>query len=160
MSGTSELSGLALMNRPVHRALVLLSTAWVGSLWTIGYLVAPTLFKTVPDSAMAGTIAGQLFHVEAWWSVVCAILLTGLHYYQFKNVPRLVLGMLFCTLIGYFALHPFMAELRASGLDNPDIRRQFGLLHGISSGIYLLQSVLGAMWVLRGYAPDNREVAR
>ncbi|MCE2832533.1 MAG: DUF4149 domain-containing protein, partial [Oxalobacteraceae bacterium] len=45
---------------------VLLVTFWVGSLWTVGYLAAPTLFATLPDRALAGSIAGSLFRVEAW----------------------------------------------------------------------------------------------
>ena len=131
-----------------ERARLLITTAWVGSLWTVGYLVAPTLFSTLSDTALAGTIAGRLFYVEACFSVVCALLLSAFSLYQYKRLSWLVLGMLFCTLTGYFALHPFMADLRAAGLTNPEIRWQFGMLHGISSGIYLMQSILGAMLVL------------
>ena len=138
------------MNTPWNRARLLITTAWVGSIWTIGYLVAPTLFKTLADTAMAGTIAGQLFFVEAWFSVACAAMLIVISFYQRQNIPRLVVGMLACTAIGYFALHPFMANLRAAGLSNPDVKWQFGVLHGLSSGIYLMQSILGAMLVLRG----------
>jgi len=138
------------MDTPWNRARLLITTAWVGSIWTIGYLVAPTLFKTLADTALAGTIAGQLFSVEAWFSVVCALMLIVISIYQRQHFPKLVLGMLVCTLIGFFALHPFMANLRAAGLANPDVKWQFGILHGVSSGIYLMQSVLGAMLVLRG----------
>jgi hypothetical protein len=138
------------MNTSWNRARLLITTAWVGSLWTVGYLVAPTLFKTLADTTLAGTIAGQLFLVEAWFSVICALMLIVISLYQRQNFPKLVLGMLVCTLIGYFALHPFMANLRAIGLSNPDAKWQFGVLHGISSGIYLMQSVLGAMLVLSG----------
>ncbi|PRC93143.1 DUF4149 domain-containing protein [Solimicrobium silvestre] len=140
------------------RAQLLITTAWVGSLWTIGYLVAPTLFKTLTDSSLAGTIAGQLFYVEACLSVVCALLLLGIALYQRKRLPKLVLGMLLCTILGYFVLHPFMAELRAAGLTNPDNKWQFGMLHAISSGFYLMQSVLGAMLVLE-HLNKNVEVA-
>jgi len=138
------------MDTPWNRARLLITTAWVGSIWTIGYLVAPTLFKTLADTALAGTIAGQLFSVEAWFSVVCALMLIVISIYQRQHFPKLVLGMLVCTLIGFFALHPFMVNLRAAGLANPDVKWQFGILHGVSSGIYLMQSVLGAMLVLRG----------
>ena len=54
---------------------VLLVTFWVGSLWTVGYLAAPTLFATLPDRALAGSIAGSLFRVQAWVSVGCGLLL-------------------------------------------------------------------------------------
>ncbi len=137
------------MNTPWNRARLLITTAWVGSIWTTGYLVAPTLFKTLADTALAGTIAGQLFAVGAWFSVVCAAMLIVISFYQRQRLPKLVVGMLACTLIGYFALHPFMASLRAAGLANPDVKWQFGVLHGVSSGIYLMQSILGAMLVLR-----------
>lgn len=131
-----------------ERAQLLITTAWVGSLWTIGYLVAPTLFYVLHNTSVAGTIAGQLFYVEACFSVVCALLLSGISIHQHQRFPWLVLSMLFCTLTGYFALHPFMANLRALGLTNPDIKWQFGILHMMSSGIYLMQSGLGAMLVL------------
>ncbi len=132
----------------LERARLLLITAWVGSLWTVGYLVMPTLFVVIADSALAGTIAGKLFYVEACFSVGCALLLSGFSWFQYKRLSGLVLGILFCTLIGYFALHPFMANLRAAGLTNPDIKWQFEMLHAASSGLYLMQSVLGALLVL------------
>lgn len=136
------------MSTACERARLLVTTAWVGSLWTVGYLVAPTLFATLSDTALAGTLAGRLFYVVACFSIGCALLLSAISLYQYKRLPRLVLGMLLCTLIGYFVLYPLMANLRAAGLTNPEIKWQFGLLHGISSGVYLMQSMLGAMLVL------------
>ncbi len=149
------------MDTALNRARLLLTTAWVGSGWTIGYLVAPTLFKTLPDSALAGTIAGHLFQVQAWFSVTCAVSLMGLLLVGRSRISRLIPGMLACTLLGYFALHPFMAHLRELGLNDSDVKWQFGVLHGISSGIYLLQSILGAMLVLGELSrPDPKLEAR
>ena len=48
----------------------LIVTFWVGSMWTVGYLVAPALFATLPERALAGSIAANLFRIEAWVSVV------------------------------------------------------------------------------------------
>ena len=145
------------MNTPLHRARLLITTAWVGSGWTVGYLVAPTLFGTLTDRALAGTIAGQLFQVEAWLSVGCALILMILARWQRARISWLIPGMLVCTLLGYFALHPYMAQLREMGLNDPDVKWQFGVLHGISSGIYLMQSVLGAMLVLDGLTPTDKK---
>ena len=39
----------------------ILLTLWVGGLWVIGFVVAPTLFATLPETSMAGTVAGSLF---------------------------------------------------------------------------------------------------
>ena len=144
----------------VPRVRRLVMTVWVGSLLTIGYVVAPTLFATLADSILAGSIAGRLFRIEAWIGVVSAVLLLGLvrlasHDQDDKARKRttwLVGGMLACILAGYFALQPFMSELReaaaASGGMTGDIKARFGLLHGISSAFYLIESVLGLALVL------------
>jgi hypothetical protein len=143
------------------RARLLVVTLWVGSLWTVGYVVAPTLFATLTDRMLAGTIAGALFRIEAWLSVFCAVILMLLaktssgewNSGQRKVWVGLVLGMFACTLIGYFGLQPFMAALRESsgpgGVMASDARTHFGILHGISSGIYLVQSLLGVALVLK-----------
>jgi hypothetical protein len=106
------------------------------------------LFKTLADQALAGTIAGQLFFVEACFSILCGLALLGISFREHQKLSRTVIGMLLCTLLGYFALHPFMADLRAAGLSNSDVRWKFGALHGLASGFYLMQSILGAMLVL------------
>jgi hypothetical protein len=150
-----------LMPMLASRARLLIVTLWVGSLWTIGYLVAPTLFATLPDRVLAGTIAGSLFRIEAWVSVACAVLLVALSRVpvdkfgeRARTVPvLLVIAMLVCTLIGYFALQPFMAALREAagpgGVMASEAKTRFGILHGISSGIYLIQSLLGIGLVLK-----------
>jgi len=38
---------------------------WVGGTWTIGYLVAPVLFTTLPDRSVAAFVAGRLFSDSA-----------------------------------------------------------------------------------------------
>lgn len=137
----------------------LLVTLWVGSLWAIGYLAAPTLFATLADRMLAGSIAGSLFRVEAWLSVVCGLLLLGLFYADRGFAKRrtcllLVAGMLGCVAVGYFGLQPFMAELKATAVANGGVmdeavRARFGMLHGVASVIYMLQSLLGVGLVLR-----------
>ncbi|PUA19250.1 DUF4149 domain-containing protein [Glaciimonas sp. PCH181] len=145
----------------VVRARLLLATLWVGSLWTVGYLVAPTLFSTLPDRVLAGTIAGGLFRVEAWLGIACGLLLTLLFGFRTaddnaplrKTVLRLTLAMLVCTLIGYFGVQPFMASLREAsgpgGVMSSGAKTQFAILHGVASGIYLIQSLLGIGLILK-----------
>lgn len=142
----------------IERARLLLATLWVGSLWAIGYLAAPTLFATLYDRALAGTVAGSLFRTGAWASVACALLLLGLNAWQKRGTEartenRLVLAMLACTVMGYFCLQPFMAALRESagpgGVMTPDAHTKFGILHGASMLIYLVESLLGGALVLK-----------
>jgi len=141
------------------RSRLLIAVFWAGSLWTVGYLVAPTLFATLDDRMLAGTIAGSIFRVEAWFSVACALLL----FFLVKALPGgeaarqrilwLPMAMLACTLLGYFCLQPFMAALRETagpgGVMASSARMRFGILHGMSSALYLIQSLLGVMLVLR-----------
>lgn len=144
-----------------ERVRVLTAALWAGSLWTVGYLVAPLLFVTLPDRATAGNIAGSVFLVEAWLSVFCAVVLivtemsTAKDRYAVrrKRLLWLVLGMLGCTVVGYFGLHPFMAAIReASGAGaamSAGASTRFAVLHGISSMFYLIQSLLAVMLVLK-----------
>ena len=140
-------------------ARTLLVTVWAGSLWTVGYLAAPLLFITLQDRMLAGTIAGTLFRAEAWLSLACGVLLLAIfradHYLPSRIVcTRLVIAMLLCVLIGYFGLQPFMAEIRqaaaqAGGVMDETMRTRFGILHGVASIIYLLQSLLAVALVWR-----------
>ena len=53
----------------------IVQTLWVGALWTVGYLVAPALFEYLETPAEAGRIAGELFTIVTWLSMVCGALL-------------------------------------------------------------------------------------
>lgn len=148
------------LSAPITTQLrVLIVTFWVGSMWTVGYLVAPTLFATLPERALAGSIAANLFRIEAWVSVVSGLLLLGLlvwdrHFEHRRFCLIAVLLMLACVLLGYFGLQPFMAELREvaalnGGVMDDASRSRFGMLHGVASLFYLLQSVMAVALVLK-----------
>ena len=140
-------------------ARTLLVTLWAGRLWTVGYLAAPLFFATLPDRSLAGTIAGTLFRAAAWLSLACGILLLVIfradaHLPSRRTCTRIVIGMLLCVLIGYFALQPFMAEIRAAAANNggvmdENLRARFGMLHGVASIIYFLQSALAVALVVK-----------
>lgn len=124
-------------------------TLWVGSLWTVGYLVAPTLFATLEDRALAGTIAGRLFRIESWLGLACGLLLLlawlprrGLR----DMAVRAVLVMVALTAAGEFVLHPAIAAARG------DPEASFALLHGASSLLYLATSAIGLFLVAGGAA--------
>ncbi|MET3131320.1 hypothetical protein AAKU55_001579 [Oxalobacteraceae bacterium GrIS 1.11] len=140
----------------MQRARVLVATLWAGNLWTIGYVVAPTLFATLADRVLAGTVAGSMFRTGAWLSILFALLMLALLRADAKNLPAprrrmlcgIVLAMLVVTLINYFGIQPVVAALREAagpgGIDASPFKRQFGLLHGASMLLYLMQSVLAA----------------
>lgn len=144
--------------RLLPSARLLVTTLWAGSLWTVGYLVAPVLFSTLSDRVLAGTIAGSIFRIEAWLSVGCGLMLLVIVAFddasrERRNLLRLIVVMLLCVVVGYFGLQPWMAALREaagpSGVMEGATRTQFGILHGVASLIYLFQSVLALVLVLK-----------
>ena len=90
---------------------------------------------------------------------VCGILLlvllrTDTHLPSRKTCTRIVIGMLLCVLIGYFALQPFMAEIRTAAANNGGVmdeilRARFRMLHGVASMIYFLQSALAVALIIK-----------
>jgi hypothetical protein len=144
--------------RLLPAARLLVTTLWAGSLWTVGYLVAPVLFSTLPDRVLAGSIAGSIFRIEAWLSVGCGLVLLAMVVFddasrERRSLLRLIVLMLLCVAVGYFGLQPWMAALREaagpSGVMEGAARTQFGILHGVASLIYLFQSVLALVLVLK-----------
>jgi hypothetical protein len=141
------------------RARLLVAALWAGSLWTIGYVVAPTLFLSQHDKALAGTIVGFLLRTEAWRSIACAVIL----YVMVKAAPfeparkrtlgLVIVGMLACALVIYVGLQPVMASLKeaagAAGLKGTPQGRQFGILHGVSQLVYLGESVLAGVLLVK-----------
>lgn len=123
----------------------MIAALWVGGMWAIGFIVAPVLFATLPDRALAGMLAGRLFSLIAWTGAGCAVYLLA---FQLLSLGagawrlasfRIVLAMFLLLLIGQFGVQPVMEALREQGL-----RDRFATWHVVASGLYLLQSLLGA----------------
>ncbi len=138
-------------------------TLWVGSLWAIGYLAAPTLFQVLPDRTLAGELAGRLFALVAWTGLGCAayllaFLIARRGWRAFASLPLwIVVAMLSMTLAGQFGIQPLLAQLKADALPREVmasvLRNRFATWHGIASALYLVQSLFGAaLVVLNGRA--------
>jgi hypothetical protein len=153
-----------------HRLFRLISMLWVGSLLSLGFIAAPVIFSTLANTTDAGTVAAQLFRIEAIIGVISALALIviGNRFVKsgivdYKRVRWIVAVMLACVLVGYFALQPFMNSLRVAAqeagteLANSPYAKQFGILHGVSSAIYLIESLFGIalVWRLPGAVPSK-----
>ena len=133
-------------------------TLWVGGLWAVGYIVAPLLFSRLGDRALAGLIAGKLFSLIAWIGIACAayLLIHRLLRYGAGALRQglfwIVVVMLALVLAGEFGVQPVMAALKEQALPKQVmesvLRDRFTLWHGVSSGLYVIQSVLGAVLVI------------
>ncbi|MBN8440561.1 MAG: DUF4149 domain-containing protein [Thauera sp.] len=139
-----------------HLALVTV-TLWVGGMWAVGYLVAPVLFDMLPDRMLAGRVAGRLFDFVGWFGIATAAYLLVFSAVRMRwgvlrsSVFWLLLTLLALVAAGHFGIQPLMAELKASAwprdVMNSVMRDRFATWHGVSSVLYLIQSLLGAMLI-------------
>jgi len=132
-------------------------TLWVGGLWAIGYIAAPLLFAMLSDRALAGNVAGKLFALIAYIGIGCAAYLllfklARLGAGALKRAPFwIILLMLALIAAGQFGITPILDSLKAQALPQHVMesvfRDRFAAWHGVSSVLYLIVSVLGALLV-------------
>lgn len=147
------------MKNIARHVATLLSSAWVGSLWAVGYLAVPVLFYAQPDRQLAGMLAGQMFSMVAYLGIGCAALLLIYNFSLYSRAAfkltfvRIIVIMLLITLILQYGLQPYMAELKlqAQPLEvmHSELAARFKMMHGLSSIAYLLESLLGALLLIK-----------
>ncbi|HWI10955.1 MAG TPA: DUF4149 domain-containing protein [Burkholderiaceae bacterium] len=140
------------------RLAALLAGLWAGVLLCIGAMAAPAAFSMLarPD---AGRLVNRLFEQDAYVSIAVAVVLFTIERQRsrggaaagtgsvFSANLMLVLGTLFCTVAGYFAVQPMMEAARAG-----QGAVSFGTLHAVSAGFFVLKGllVLALAWRLTG----------
>jgi hydrogenase-4 membrane subunit HyfE len=136
-------------------------TLWVGGLWTTGLVLAPVLFASFPR-VYAGDIAGRLFTAMSFLGMACGLILIAFSMIRCKtrvwrDWRTLVLAaMLVITVTGEFMLAQRMRMIRQAAAyhtQESPLRSEFGMLHGISNGLYLVTAVLGLVLVVGGVRP-------
>ena len=150
--------------RKFSEALYLLAiTLWVGGLWALGYIAAPVLFASLSDRQLAGMVAGKLFAIIGWvglgsaaYLIIFLISRQGGRFFR-SAVFWLVLLMALMSAASQFGIQPLMAQLKADALPREVmesvLRDRFATWHGVSSILYLMQSLLGlwlVVWSNRG----------
>ncbi len=132
----------------------ILLTLWVGGLWITGYLVVPALFASLDNRMLAGDLAGSVFSLMSWVGLACGgLLIAGVLLHErsqsFTTWRLWVLAaMLSIVAIGLFVLQPQMQALKAQGIASGSVQAiAFGRLHGISSTLFLVNSILGLLLV-------------
>ncbi|WP_291990522.1 DUF4149 domain-containing protein [Candidatus Accumulibacter sp. ACC007] len=133
-------------------------TLWVGGLWAIGFLVAPTLFSALAsDRQLAGLLAGKLFALIGWVGLACASYLllhtllrmgtTALRRWTFW----LLIGMLLLTVVNLFGIQPLLAQIKADAVARQALEsvlnKRFAIWHGVSGVVYVAQSLLGVLLI-------------
>jgi hypothetical protein len=140
-------------------ARLLLAALWAGSVWAVSYLAAPSAFAVL-DSTQAGNVVGMMLTRSAWLAIALAVVLALLTARAADVDARrkrwlygLIAGMLACSLVVYLGLQPMMAAIReAAGPAGVRASPQWGTfaaLHGVSQVLYLAESILGAILVVK-----------
>ena len=138
----------------VERLRRLLPALWAGVLLCVALIATPAPFATL-DGATAGRVVSRIFVQEAWLSLVLAVLLLSAERARARSLAEerrgsvlntemlLVLGAVFCTVAGYFAIQPLLPAARAG-----QGALSFGQLHAVSLAFYGLKTllVLGLAW--------------
>jgi hypothetical protein len=146
---------MSLVPSLINRVEAVLLTLWVGGMWFVGFVAAPVLFNVLESRQMAGMVAGHLFSAVHYVGLVCGGLLLIFMLIDKVGVDRrrlriwLLAAMLFIIAVNQFAIQPVMASLKLEGLvEGSETAIQFGRMHGISSLLYLLCSLLGLLLLM------------
>ena len=135
-----------------------LAGLWAGMLLCIALIAAPAPFATLA-SADAGRVVARIFAQEAYASLAFAVVLFPLVRRQARVAAAagtgsvvsanllLVLGTLFCTVAGSFAVQPMIEAARAG-----QGAFSFGALHAASMALFALKALLVLIlaWRLAG----------
>lgn len=127
----------------------ILLTLWVGGLWMTGFVVAPTLFVTLPSTALAGDVAAALFSDLSRIGLACGALLLVLGALQRGWQVRrwrmvTIVAMLLLVVAGEYVLAPMIGEMRAAG---QVATGRFGRLHGLATVLFGINCLLGLVLV-------------
>jgi Domain of unknown function (DUF4149) len=147
------------MKNILHHIATLLTTAWVGGLWAIGYLAAPVLFTAQPDKQLAGMLAGHMFTWMSYVGMACSTYLLWYYWRMAEHLPAckhiivIIASMLLITLILQCGIQPMMAALKVEALPldvmQSALAGRFKAMHSISQIIYLIQSLLGVFLLIK-----------
>ena len=141
-------------------------TFWVGATWAIGYLAAPVLFSFLADDRqLAGSIAGEMLRAVLTLGLVCGVILLVTNTISgLKDALRswrwwVIVLMLVITLASLYGIHPMIAELKLQKelMEAAEYKSQFGKLHGLSSALHLVLSILGLVLVAFGLRRSSSE---
>ena len=131
-----------------QRTGAFLAGLWAGALLCIAFIATPAPFATL-TSTDAGRVVGRIFAQEATLSLALATVMFFIVRRQSRLAlgsgagsvlgtdVLLVLGTLFCTLAGYFALQPMLQAARAG-----QGAFSFAALHAASMGFFAVKALL------------------
>jgi hypothetical protein len=134
----------------------ILLALWIGAGTFLMAVAAPAAFRHAPDRPTAAEIVGTMLDRWHWIAIAAPLILLAIEFTRRDRRKATVVLLVVALIVGgaQLAADLRIASIRASSpvpissLDagNP-VRRQFGMLHGASSALMLLQ-VIAAVAIL------------
>lgn len=148
------------MTQPFSVALrSILTVFWIGGLWVVCVLVAPILFRDM-ENRTALLLTNQMLRGMAWVGIVAGVYV-AIHILWQEGLKALqtlefwlIFLMLALTLVNSFVIFPILADVKSQmhAVAEGAFGGGFQSWQTISSLIYLIQSLLGIAYVVRGNA--------
>ncbi len=148
------------MSGVLDRLRRLLPAVWLGLIAGVAGMATPAPFALL-SQADAGRVVARVLANEAWLAIALGLAVFMLERRAarqaraseaslFSTGMVLALGTLFCTLAGYFAVQPMLAQARAG-----QHALSFGQLHAVSLAFFALKAALVAAlaWRAAGLRP-------
>lgn len=149
----------------MSRWKVFVFAAWLGSGAFLMLVAAPSAFRNAPDSAMAGNIVGSM--LDRWHYVaIFAPALLLIAEWRKERLRRTAPVLLLVAAL-LFASLQVLADVRVHGIraaspvpigmlsKSDPVRKRFGMLHGVSSGLMLAQLLVAAGLIV--VSPSKRD---
>jgi hypothetical protein len=135
----------------------LIAALWLGGGAALLAIAAPAAFRGAGDATHAATIVGDMLGQWRYLAIGApAFLLIVAAIRKGRRGPMIVVGVALVLALAQMAIDTRIHRIRAasavpiSSLEKRDpIRRHFGMLHGVSSGLMLLQIIAaaGVVWM-------------
>ena len=146
------------MNSYLHKLSIIISSLWVGGLWSM-LMVTTILFNKVPSSYIAGAIANDMFAFMNLFGMFSSgyLFIYGFKKENFSFLKSLtfwlLLLMLSLTLISYFGIIPILENFRDNSISKEIIEsvfvNRYSTWHGIANTAFLIECFLGIFLILK-----------
>ncbi len=141
----------------------------LGLLVVSGYVVVPVLFAKAASHALAGALAGAIFHVANMGIVFLAAAVMVFWMRMAKSgmvIGRLRWSLLLLVavlvVVNEYGITPVIADLKAQMgpidlvADTDPLRKTFGIWHGVSALIHMCAAIAATLLVALGAAKSGR----
>jgi hypothetical protein len=132
----------------LHAALWLLLGGWLGA-WTLfAFVVAPTVFRVLPSTQVAGQLVAPVLTALHLYGVGAGMALAAIAWALTRTgvalwLPLAMGALCFVSQFGVTAQIEAIRALVFGPSGSPELAARFQLLHRISMGIYTTVGVAG-----------------